>query len=314
MTPDCTIVIPFLNEEDSIRNLASVFNQYAVSVEFSVEAVFVDDGSTDNSLSVLNLALSEARFPFQIVKLSKNFGSHSALRAGISVAKGKYVGFLYADLQDPIELIEHLFNKISSDNLNIVWGSRNSDQNGFFETFFSRGYAYLMKVFVSNEFPENGFDVVMFDTKVRTQINNNPEVNSSIFLQILTLGFSQGHVLYDKRIRSQGKSKWTLSKKIKLLVDSFVAFSYAPIRLVTIGGIFLFFSGLLWSSYIVIRQLMYADLDSGWPTLISVLLIGFGMTNIGLGIVAEYIWRTLDASRKRPVFIVNEIVEINKRS
>ena len=89
-----------------------------------------------------------------------------------------------------------------------------------------------------------------------------------------------------------------------------MAFSYAPIRMVTIIGIGMFFIGIIWTIYIVTRKLVYHDLASGWPALMSILMVGFGITNISLGIIAEYLWRTLDASRKRPVFIIDKIVEL----
>ena len=101
-----------------------------------------------------------------------------------------------------------------------------------------------------------------------------------------------------------------MPKKIKLLIDSFVAFSYAPIRFVSFIGILFFMIGVFWTFYIVSRKLLYNDIASGWPMLTSILLLGFGITNIGLGIIAEYLWRTLDASRKRPVFIIDEIIDL----
>jgi dolichol-phosphate mannosyltransferase len=138
-------------------------------------------------------------------------------------------------------------------------------------------------------------------------VNKNVEANSSIFLQILGLGFRQESISYKKRERQTGVSKWTLSKKIKLFIDSFVAFSYAPIRFVTIVGIIFFIVGMIWTLYIVIRKIFFQDLAAGWPALMSILMIGFGITNISLGIIAEYLWRTLDASRKRQVYIIDEI-------
>jgi dolichol-phosphate mannosyltransferase len=148
---------------------------------------------------------------------------------------------------------------------------------------------------------------------VADQVNNNVEANSSIFLQILGMGFRQESITYKKRERTVGISKWTISKKIKLFIDSFVAFSYAPIRFVTIVGILFFIIGFFWTVYIIIRELFYHNLASGWPALVSILMIGFGITNISLGIIAEYLWRTLDASRKRPVFIIDKILDLNDK-
>lgn len=304
---DISIIIPFLNEEDNVPHLVGSLSEYSRSCSSSLEFVFVDDGSTDDSVNRFRSELAGADFHYQIISLSKNYGSHAALRAGISQCKGQFTGFLYADLQDPVELIEQLHDGLKDGKNNIVWGTRKTDKRGFLESLFSRSYAYLMKKFVSPEFPEEGFDIVMFDQKVRKQINLNPENNSSIFLQILTLGFNQDRVSYDKKERKGGQSKWTFSKRLKLFIDSFVAFSYFPIRLVTISGIVFFVIGGIWTLYIIGRQLLVNDLAEGWPALLSVLLVGFGVTNIGLGIVAEYLWRTLDASRGRPVYIIDHI-------
>ena len=166
-----------------------------------------------------------------------------------------------------------------------------------------------MQKYALSSYPDKGFDIVLFSKKVQQNLNSNIESNSSIFLQILSLGYKQTTVSYDKKARKVGKSKWTLSKKIKLFIDSFIAFSYAPIRLVSIIGISFFVIGFVWSVYLVSRKLFLNDLASGWPALYSTLLLGFGITNISLGIIAEYLWRTLDSSRKRPVFIIDEIIE-----
>jgi len=218
---------------------------------------------------------------------------------------------MYADLQDPLELIFQMYEQ-SNKGFDIVWANRNDTQNSFFETAFSRVYARLMQKFAFPNFPDKGFDIVFFDTKVKQQLDKNIEANSNIFLQILGMGFKQTNISYNKIARKIGKSKWTISKKIKMLIDSFVAFSYAPIRFVSLIGFLFFTIGIIWTFYIIGRKILVDDLASGWPMLTSILLLGFGITNISLGIIAEYLWRTLDASRKRPVFIIDEIIELNK--
>jgi len=275
------------------------------------EFLLVNDGSTDNSLSVIR----DLTFPegTRLISLSRNFGSHAALRAGMQYANGEYVSFLYADLQDPIDNVSLLYG-VALSGKDIVWGVRKSVELGPVERWFSRSYADLMRRFVNPMFPERGFDIVLMSRKVTDEMNRNVESNSSVFLQLLGLGFSQGEVIYEKRRRSIGRSKWTLSKKIKLLVDSFIAFSYAPIRFVTYAGLFFFLVGLGWTLYITIRKIMYDDLASGWPMLTSILFLGFGLTNISLGIIAEYLWRTLDAARRRPVFVIDRVMKLNTRA
>ena len=307
--PNLSLIIPIYNEYDGIpflvQNLNDFFGEHR---HLLPEVIFVNDGSKDGSVERLQ-EMKHETYKAKIISLSRNFGSHAALRAGISIAIGELVCFNYADLQDPLELILQMEEKTKEGN-EIIWAHRESTKVSLGEKTFSSVYAYLMKKFAFSNFPEKGFDIVMFNKKVANQVKNNVEANSSIFLQILGMGFRQASISYKKRERKTGVSKWTMAKKVKLFIDSFVAFSYAPIRLVTIIGISMFFVGSLWTIYIILRTLIYHNLASGWPALVSILTIGFGITNISLGIIAEYLWRTLDASRKRPVFIIDKIVEL----
>ena len=309
MKPNISIIIPFLNESGNIPNLIEEINKFSRKHEtLSIEVIFVNDGSSDDSIQVLR-SFKLNTFSSKIISFSKNFGSHAALRAGILNSNGDFITFMYADLQDPIDLISELYIKCKL-GFDICWAKRTNVTNSKFDKLFSLFYSRLMKKFATSLYPENGFDIVMFNNKVQEQLNNSIQANSSIFLQILTLGFNQTEILYEKVERKVGKSKWSIKKKIKLFIDSFVSFSYAPIKLVSITGFLFFFTGILWTFYIIIRKLMINDLPEGWPALTSILLLGFGITNISLGIIAEYLWRTLDEARKRPVFIIDEIIKL----
>lgn len=304
-----SVIIPVYNEQDGIDRLISELNGYFAGEErFAAEVLFVDDGSTDKTLVKLKNACHQS-YAVKIISFSKNFGSHAALRAGILRAKGDYITFMYADLQDPLCLIGNLYDEILDKEVDIAWAYRNVTEVSKKEKLFSGFYAFLMRKYAIPGFPRKGFDIVMFNKKVRACLNENIENNSSVFIQILSLGFKQSCITYDKKARLHGKSKWTLSKKIKLFIDSFVAFSFAPIRLVSLIGIAFFITGSFWTGYIILRKIIFNDLASGWPALMSILMLGFGITNICLGIIAEYLWRTLDLSRKRPVFIIDEVVD-----
>jgi len=305
-----SVIIPFFNEAENIKGLVNQMSDFfSKRNEFQGEVIFVDDGSTDGSLDLLR-KLRHSHYEVRVVKFSRNFGSHAALRAGILNSTGDFVCFIYADLQDPLELIYDLYRKCE-EGYDIVWATRRKAKVFALGKIFSKLYALMMRKFVVPGFPENGFDIVMFTNKVRREVNDNIEANSSLFLQILFLGFNQTWIVYDKVQRRVGKSKWTVAKKLKLFIDSFVAFTYAPIRFVTVVGITLFVSGFFWAIYILGRVMILSDLNQGWPALICVLVTGFGVTNISLGIIAEYLWRTLDAARKRKVFVIDEVIQLS---
>lgn len=308
---DISIIIPLFNEKENLNKLAFELNNYLASLDkLRSEVIFVDDGSTDGSTAILR-ELKHSAYEAKIVRLSRNFGSHAAVRCGILYARGEFVTIIYADLQDPVELVGRLYQRCI-EGYNIVLAQRNMVQSGFVERFSSKLYAKLMKRFVIETFPENGFDIVMFDKKVKEELNQDMESNSSLFLQILTMGFKQSAITYDKSKRLLGQSKWTFRKKMKMFIDSFVAFSYAPIRLVSITGIVLSLLGFIWMSYVIFRALVFHNINPGWPSLIAILMIGFGITNLSLGIIAEYLWRTLDASRNRKTFIIDKVINCNE--
>ena len=308
-----SIIIPVYNESDQIPFLVNEiinFNSQHTNNEVNFQYIFVDDGSSDNSFGILKQSL-DAIANYKVIKLSRNFGSHAALRAGSMHADGDYVTIIPADLQIPLNEIPTMYQKVNA-GLDIVWVVRETPDVGFIEKAFSNFYSALMKKYVNRNFPKDGIESLIYNEKVKKLFNSHVEDNSSFSLQIMSYGFAFDFIKIKKFSRKVGKSKWTIHKKIKLLIDSFAAFSFAPIRLVSLIGIVFFLLGFIGSAYLVLRKLIYNDLSSGWPALYSTLLLGFGITNISLGIIAEYLWRTLDASRKRPVFIIDEIIEIKK--
>jgi len=157
-----SIIIPFFNEEDNIVNLVDTLSGFFnIENRFDGEVIFVNDGSTDNSKDLL-LQQKHLNYKWKLISFSKNFGSHAALRAGIQNSTGDFITFLYADLQDPINLISLLYEKKMSSGKEIIWATRSSTQNSLLESIFSKYYSKLMKKYVSNSYPEKGFDIVFF--------------------------------------------------------------------------------------------------------------------------------------------------------
>lgn len=309
MNFDISIIIPFYNEEESVNKLLSELSKFFQKHEkITTEIIFVSDGSTDKTSSII----AKYKFSFckaRIIFLSRNFGSHAAIRAGIKESRGRYVTFISADLQDPTSLVYEMFETIEK-GYDVIWAKRKTIHNSFFQNIGTKLYANLMRVFVCKDFPENGFDIAMFNGKIKNELNDQVESNSSIFIQIINLGFKSKIVFYEKNKRNYGKSKWTLAKKIKFLIDSFVSFSYVPIRFVTGIGILLSLGGFVWGGFVFFRAILTGNKTPGWPSLLAILTIGFGITNISLGIISEYLWRTYDAALKRKTYIIDKIQDL----
>src|SRR5690606_6109153 len=224
-----TVIIPVFNEYEGIPFLVESLNTFfGLNSHLKAEVIFVNDGSMDQSAKRLS-EIDHRTYKAKIINLSRNFGSHAALRAGIANASGDFICFNYADLQDPLELIIEMKERME-DGKDIIWAHRESTTLSWSEKAFSGGYAFLMKKFAFKNFPDKGYDNVMFDRKVAGENARNVDANCYIFLQIIGLGFRETSISYEKRERKTGSSKWTFSKKVKQLIDSFVAFSIAPIK------------------------------------------------------------------------------------
>jgi polyisoprenyl-phosphate glycosyltransferase len=303
-----SVVIPAFNEGSSVADTCTIVTEELMKFTQSFEIIFVDDGSSDNTFSFLKeIAEKDARI--KVIRLLNNSGSHIAIRLGLSYAKGDCACFIACDLQEPPSLICQMKVKLSGE-YDIVWAVRNSREDSFFSVFFAKIFYWLARKIVSTNIPPSGASMFIVSSKVLEVLKKYNERNLTLEGLFATMGFKSTYIYYDRQERLIGKSKWTVSKKFKLFIDFFVAYSYFPIRFVSVMGILFSLFGFLWTIYILARQIFVGDLTSGWPALTSILLIGFGITNISLGIIAEYLWRTLDETRKRPNFIVDKTINI----
>lgn len=298
-----SLLIPVLNEEENIRKLIpSVDEAFAVEPDTVLEFVFVDDGSRDSTFSILaDLANHDSRV--KVIRLSRNFGSHAALLAAFTHCTGDVASYLAADLQDPPEVLREMLQKWR-EGAPVVWGQRTRREEPISQKLFAQLYYQLMRRYALPQIPAGGLDICMIDRKVIDTIVEMREKNTSIFGLVLWSGFPQAFVSYERRQRQHGTSRWTLEKKIKLVVDSFVAFSFTPIRLVTYLGLTFAFLGFGYGALTIFRALMGYTTIQGWASLITIILFLSGVQLLMLGIVAEYLWRTFDESRGRPPFVV----------
>lgn len=304
-----SVVVPFLNEEEVIGKFCSALDGYQSRFPVGLELVFVDDGSTDHTVNEIRQYHFRHIRHVKIVSLSKNYGSHAAIRAGLLNASHDVATWMGSDLQDPPELLELGLEKIRQ-GYDAVYFEKKAVKVSMAEKAFSGIYSALMRKYAVKEFASGGINSIMLNQKILKKVNENIESNSSIVLQILSYGFKHATVSLEYLARSGGKSKWTLSKKIKLFIDSFVAFSFMPIRLVSIVGILMFAAGMIVGILTVVNRLTNPAVPTGYSTLASIIAMGFGITNISLGIIAEYVWRAYDAARNRPAFLVSEVIDV----
>jgi len=304
-----SIVVPVFHNATSLPDLLNAFQRLAErNTEDKFEFIFVDDGSKDDSFVVLNtLANSEPRL--KIVKLSRNFGSSAAVLAGLTQSEGDVITAIAADLQDPPELIHDMLARWREGNKIVLAVRDERDDPGLTSLMADTFYA-LFRRFAIKTMPKRGFDFFLIDRQVCDLITGIQENNAYLMGLILWMGFDPVVIPYHRRAREKryGHSMWTFTKKLKHFVDSFVAFSYLPVRAASVFGFILSGLGILYALFIIIARIASGIQPEGWSSLMVILLIVSGVQMIMIGILGEYLWRNLDETRKRPRFIVESIV------
>jgi dolichol-phosphate mannosyltransferase len=240
----------------------------------------------------------------KIINFSRNFGQVSAIVAGYKEVVGDVVVNMSADLQEPVSLIEEMINKWKAGN-EIVICHRIDREDSFIANNASKVFYKLMK-YVNPKMPKGGFDFILMDKKVIDGLNQIDERNRFLQGDILWMGFNVAFIPYNRLKRTIGKSQWTLSKKLKYFIDGLLNTSYIPIRMMSLLGIIISFLGFIYAVVIAYNRFINNTPFDGWaPIMILILIIG-GLIMLMLGIIGEYVWRTYDETRKRPLYIIKD--------
>jgi glycosyltransferase involved in cell wall biosynthesis len=306
--PKLSIIIPcYYNEENlPVTWPRLVANESLFPEEVEFEYIFVDDGSKDNTLNELVKIHKENPDKVKVIKLAGNVGSYNAIVAGMEYATGDCNAIIAADLQDPPELMVEMYAHWKN-GFKLVIGNRKDREESFMQKFFSNTFHGIMKKIALKNIPDGGFDFVFFDKQVCEQIVKMKEGNSNVFYLMTWMGYAYVNIPYVRKEREIGKSRWTLQKKIKLLIDSLLAFSYFPIRAISVLGLLLGGIAFSYGIYVLVSKFL-GEIDvQGWTALMLVLLFVSSFQMIALGIIGEYVWRGLDASRKRPLYVVDRV-------
>jgi dolichol-phosphate mannosyltransferase len=308
---DCTVVLPVYYNEGSLAPLVEGIKAEVLrnNPGLCFELVFVDDGSGDGSLRELRALQESNRSLIRIVKLTRNFGQVSALLAGFSVAKGKCVVAISADGQDPPRLINEMLSGFFNDGYEIVVCARADRDESMYRKATSWAFYAMMRRLSFPQMPQGGFDLILMGRRALEVFLRNRD--SNLFLQghLLWMGFRTKFLRYHRLQRTAGKSRWTLGKKITYLIDGVMGYSYFPLRFISCVGFLVSSLGFLYALVVLFAWLLYGNAAKGWTPLVILVLVLGGMQIVMLGIIGEYLWRTLSQVRNRDPYIIDAVYE-----
>lgn len=309
--PNLSIVVPCYNEEDvfpeTLRHLGDLLARLQGEGRISDESriYFVDDGSRDKTWSLIARAVDEGR-PVVGVKLSRNRGHQTALVAGLEASDGDVVVSIDADLQDDVSVIDLMLDK-SRAGADIVYGVRSSrDTDTAFKRNSARAFYRLMSLLGAETIPDHA-DFRLLSRRAVTALGEYPEVNLYLRGIIPLLGFPSATVLYDRKERFAGETKYPLRRMLGLAFNAITSFSIVPLRLISALGVIVSLATLVVTAWILFAALTNAQLVPGWAS--SVLPIYFlgGVQLVSIGIIGEYIGKIYLESKHRPRYFIDRI-------
>ena len=300
-----SIIIPVYQNEDTLPQLLKSLLDISRGLSEAMEAVFVVDGSPDQSFFLLKNALSELSFPAQLVAHSRNFGSLAAIRTGLMSAQGEFFAVMAADLQEPPELFIDFFQSLARDECDVVIGVRSSRQDPYLSRVTSNLFWSFYRRFIISEIPKGGVDVFGCNHIFRDKLLSMEESRSSLIILIFWLGFRRKFIKYDRSYRKgKSSSSWSFKKKVEYMMDSIFAFTDYPILLmIRVGFVGTVFSVIFGLVVLVSYFLGQIKVPGYTATLLVVLFFG-ALNLLNLGLVGAYAWRGYENSKRRPLAIV----------
>lgn len=309
-----SLVIPCYNEEATLEETSEQIlklskNWLEQGLIKSFELIFVDDGSKDNTLSILR-NLAGKNKAIKIISLSRNFGHQTALIAGLFHSQGEAIISLDADLQDPPEVIPEMLEKYA-DGYDIVFGVRkNRKADNFLKKFTAEMFYKAMK-FMGANLVFNHADFRLISRTVLKELKKFPETNLFLRGLIPYLGFNQTLVYYERKPRFAGHSKYSADKMFSFAIEGITSFTYFPLRLASVTGFLIAIVSLLLSAWALIIKVL-GEAVPGWASTVLPMYFLGGIQLLFLGVIGEYIGKIFIETKRRPLFIIKEKYNFNE--
>src|SRR5262245_30226892 len=299
-----SLVIPVYKNEENLPRLFTELEGLDERLDDELEVVFVVDGSPDQSLQKLQERLPSWSVRAQLVELSRNFGSFAAIAAGLERAAGEYFAVIAADLQEPPDLVIEFHKRLKQGEADIVLGHRTGRTDPWASQMLSESFWALYRRFVVKDMPKGGIDVFGCTRDVRDHLLGLRELNTNLIALLFWLGYRRAFVPYTRQPRLEGRSAWTIGRKFRYAIDSIFSFTDLPIRALLFLGALGTTAAVIGAVTVFIGWAMGHIPVLGYTPLMLVITFFGGLTALGLGIIGQYVWLSLQNVRGRPTYVV----------
>jgi polyisoprenyl-phosphate glycosyltransferase len=306
--PFLSIIVPVFNEEASIAGFWSTMRPILANLNVSWEIVFVDDGSTDGTVSAIRDAFAGVG-DVRVVKLSRNFGKEGALTAGLDHAEGQVVCLIDVDLQDPPELLGEMIDRWRA-GYDVVIGSKSSRENDpLMKRATATAFYAVYNRMSSPPLNANPSDFCLIDRRVAQVIARLTERNRFTKGLLHWPGYRRTVIEYRRGSRAAGTSKFNYAKMWNYALDGLTSFSTVPLRLWTYVGLFVALGGFAYAAFVFFRTIILGGYVPGYASMMVVILVLGGVQLLSLGVLGEYLGRMFTELKQRPVYLVDEVID-----
>lgn len=300
-----SIVVPAYNEEKTLDLFIKEVNKQTVDLPLKKTFIFVNDGSRDNTLVTLK-ELAKKYNNVKYISFSRNFGKEAALLAGLRAANGDYVTVMDADLQDPPEMLNTMFQKIQT-GYDVI-GTRRISREGepFIRSIFAKLFYKIINKISNTQMVDGARDFRLMTRQVVDsilQLSEHNRFSKGIFSWV---GYKVYYLEYKNKERIAGETSWSFFDLLHYSIDGIVNFSETPLNIATFIGIFSCISSFILGLFYLVKTLFWGDAVSGFPTLIVLILLLGGLQLLSLGIIGKYIAKIFLETKKRPNYIIRE--------
>ncbi|MBO0419059.1 glycosyltransferase family 2 protein [Vagococcus fluvialis] len=303
-----SIVVPCYNEEETILS----FYQEVMKIKeqmppLNFEFIFVNDGSSDNTLKQLKILENKDPKQVKYLSFSRNFGKEAALYAGLKHATGDLITVMDADLQDPPSLLPEMYRLITEQNYDCI-GTRRKNREGEpkIRSFFAKKFYKIINKISDVQIVDGARDFRLMTRQMVDAILELQEYNRFSKGLFSWVGFDTFYLEYENVERQEGKSSWSFGQLFMYSLDGIIAFSEFPLIISAVVGMLSFILAIIALIFIVVRALIFGDPTSGWPSLVCIILALGGLQLFCLGILGQYLGKTFLETKKRPIYILKE--------
>ena len=308
-----SVVIPMYNEEEVANKSYTRIKEILENLkQYEYEIIFIDDGSKDTTLNILQ-EIAKENERVKVISFSRNFGHQAAVTAGIKEVTGDAIVIIDADLQDPPELIPDML-KLWEEGNEVIYGKRKKRKGeSAFKLVTAKMFYKTLNALSDVEIPKDTGDFRLIDRKIIDVVNDLPEHNKFLRGLFSWVGFKQVPYEYERQERIAGKTKYPLKKMVKLATDGIISFSTKPLKLVGgLGIITIIISIIILIYSLVSYAFRLNQLSPGWTSIMVAITLFSGVQLLSIWIMSEYIARIYDETKNRPEYIIDKKINIKK--